>query len=282
MNTENRDYHISIMLDFNTPSYLKLESLFYLMNVADDESINSICKLLENDKCELVRHEAAFALGEMASGNSIEVLKKAYENDVSLVVKHECLMSLGTIGSINDIDFLKKKIFEEKYEISCSAKIALQRILQKDDFESNVRKYKTKYIEKIKDVKNTFQNDRIQILFQLMNIADDDSIQAIYWSLKNDVCRIVRHEAAFVLGEIGTKKAVKYLIDGLNNEKTAIVLHEGLFALGTAGNEDAVDFIRKYLDDNNYVISESARIAIDRIEKLKRPYSGKKYFENLD
>jgi HEAT repeat protein len=67
---------------------------------------------------------------------------------------------------------------------------------------------------------------------------------------------------------------------GIENEQTPIVIHEALFALGTSGNKKALEFIKKYENNENYVISESAKIALDRINLLKNPYSCKKYFEN--
>jgi HEAT repeat protein len=169
------------------------------MNIADEKSLDAIFKLLKDDNCELVRHEAAFALGETASYKAVKILKEAYENDESLVVKHECLMSLGTIGTKEDLIFLKDKIQNEKFEISCSAKIAQQRINQTKDFETDVKNNKKEYINKLKDNKNIDQNERIQILFQLMTIADEEALEAILKTLKKDLCRIVRNEAAFVL-----------------------------------------------------------------------------------
>ena len=135
---------------------------------------------------------------------------------------------------------------------------------------------------KLFDYKNSSQNDRIQILFQLMTIADEKSIDAIGKCLKEDICRIVRHEAAFVLGEIANQKAVEYLIDICKTEKTPIVIHEILFALGTTGNKLAIKFIQNYINDKNYVISESAKIALDRINLLKKPYKGPEHFKYLN
>lgn len=282
MTHKERDKQIRIMLNKETPSYQKLQSLFFLMNIADRESLNAINQLLKTDSCELVRHEAAFALGEMASNDSVKILKETFQNDNSSIVKHECLMSLGTIGTKNEIDFLEEQTSKKEFEISCSAKIAIQRIKQTEDYEKLVKQNKADFIKKLKNYNSTNQNERIQILFQLMNIADNEALFAIYETLKNDPCRIVRHEAAFVLGEIGTKKAVKLLKKGIENEQTPIVIHEALFALGTTGQKEALEIIKKYENNKNYVILESAKIAIDRINLLNNPYSGKKEYQYLN
>ncbi len=268
--------------NLKTPSYLKIESFFTLMNYADQDSLNALYFSLQNDPCELVRHEAAFALGECIADETRKILKEVFQKDSSIVVKHECLMSLGTIGTKEDLEFIKKQITNPLFEVSCSAKIAIDRINQNEDFEHNVKLNTSKYIVKLFDYKNSSQNDRIQILFQLMTIADEKSIDAIGKCLKEDICRIVRHEAAFVLGEIANQKAVEYLIYICKTEKTPIVIHEILFALGTTGNKLAIEFIQNYTNDKNYVISESAKIALDRINLLKKPYKGPEHFKYLN
>lgn len=275
-----RDEQISICLNHENSGAIRIQALFELMNLADERSLDALFDVLRNDPCELVRHEAAFVLGECISYKSIDVLRRVYENDDSLVVKHECLMSLGTIGRQEDIDFIKEKIDDKRFEVSCSAKIAIDRINQEDDFEDFEDKIDY-YIEKLADQKNTTQNERIQVLFHLMNVADVRSVDAIGKCLLEDICRVVRHEAGFVLGEIATDKAIYYLKEGVENDKTAIVVHECLFALGTTANREVLEFLEKYVDDKNYVISESARIAIDRIEKIQNPYRGPEHFEYL-
>lgn len=267
------------LLNNLTPNYKKIEIIFELMNIGDEQSLDILFEVIKKDFCELVRHEAIFALGEMGpSKKSLNFLKQTLEIDDSLVVKHECLMSIGTIGSKEDIFFLEQFIQDSKFEISCSAKIAIDRINQIEDFESDVKNNLEYYITKLFDYKNSNQNDRVQILFQLMRIGDEICLNAILKCLKEDPCRIVRHEAGFVLGEVGTQKAVEYMIKGLENETTPIVIHETLFALGTSGNKNSIKFISNFLINDNYVISESAKIALDRINYLENPYSGAKHF----
>lgn len=276
-----KDDSIKIVKNFKDyESYLRIENLFNLMNIADDDSMEAIYFSLKNDPCELVRHEAAFCLGETASFQARDVLINVLNSDdKSLVVIHECLMSLGTIGEEKDLDFIKTFLKDNRFEVKCSAQIAIDRILQKEDFETNVKIKKEEYILDLFNYKKSNQNRRIQILFQLMVIGDDDCIKAIYKCFIDDICRVVRHEAAFCLGEIATNLAVDLLIDAIKKEKTPIAIHEGLFALGTSGKREVLNFVEKYLDDENYVISQSALIAKQRIEILKNPYRGIENFK---
>lgn len=272
---------INIVKNFELyESYLRIENLFNLMNIADNDSMNAIYFSLKNDPCELVRHEAAFCLGETASLEARDVLIDVLKSDdKSLVVIHECLMSLGTIGEKNDLDFIKTFLTDNRFEVKCSAQIAIDRILQQEDFEKDIILKKEDYISELFDYKKSNQNRRIQILFQLMLIGDEHSTRAIYRCFIEDICRVVRHEAAFCLGEIASDLSVELLKDAISCEKTPIAIHEGLFALGTSGKKEVLSFIEKYLEHEDYVISQSALIAKQRIEILKNPYRGVDYFK---
>lgn len=276
-----RDFLIEILSNSEEKSYKKIQTMFELMNIADDKSLEAIFNVLKNDSCELVRHEAAFCLGEMSYEKASEVLKDSLENDDSLVVKHECLMSLGVIGNDDSLEVVEKYLNDERCLVSSSAQISKERIELKKEIILSYEN-KKELIEKLLDFENTSKNDRILIIFQLMNIADDECIEVLFKVLENDPCEIVRHEATFVLGDIGCDRCIYYLERGIENEKSSVVIHEGLFALGTTGNKGVIPFLTKYLDDENYIISESAKIAIDRVRLVDLPYSGKREFENLN
>lgn len=260
-------------------SYELIAEMFEKMNEGSDESVHFIKDISKNHPCPIVRHEAVFCIGETASKDSVEFLKKVLEEDSNYVVKHEALVAIGTLGSVKDIPFLEKHIGDEIPEISNSALVGIQRIKDSEEFLSDVKNNKEKYIEDLKDFSKETQNRRIQILFQLMLTPDEDSINAISFSLKNDPSTVVRHEAGFVLGEIGTLYAVEKMKEALEEEKSPIVIHETLFALGTSGKKEALETIEKFLDDKDYVIRESAKIARDRLIYLKNPYSGARHFK---
>lgn len=275
------DLLVSRLDETDVKSYEKIEIMFKLMNVADDKSLDAIFKVLRDDECELVRHEAAFCLGEMSSSRAVLVLKEVLGSDDSIVVKHECLMSLGTIGSLDDVSFIEKFLESEIEEINSSAKIAIERINQKEFFGVSDENFEF-YSARLLDPVNTCRNERIQIIFQLMRVSSDRAIDVLYDCLLNDPCPIVRHEAAFVLGEIGCTRSIFYLKDAIEKEKNPVVIHEALFALGTSGKKEILSFLENFLDDENYLISESSKIAIDRLNFLENPYSGKKEYDYLN
>lgn len=128
MKTLTRDEHISVLENLDSLQEERIQSLFQLMNIGDNESVNAIVKCLRNDPCEIVRHEAAFVLGETAAFSAIDELKKTIEEDKSGIVKHEALLALGTMADSSVIEYLKSKLDHRVKLVSESAKIALQRI----------------------------------------------------------------------------------------------------------------------------------------------------------
>ena len=129
--------------------------------------------------------------------------------------------------------------------------------------------------------KDSLQEERIQSLFQLMNVADEISLRAIYKCLREDPCEIVRHEAAFVLGETAAYDAIDELKRAVLEDPSGIVKHESLLALGTIAQDDVIDFLKSQLDSKVRLVSESAKIALQRIELEQTPYRGPDQFTHL-
>jgi len=230
----------------NQEKYKQIAEIFKLMNDVTDENLKKIMDIAKNNPCPIVRHEAIFALGEMGTPNIISFLEECARCDDNYAVIHEALISIGTLGSFEQIPFLKTFLTSPIEDISSSAKIAIERINQTKNFEKEVSRNKAHYINVLHDTKNTNRNDRIQILFQLMRIADVDSINAMLGSLQT--------------------------------EKAPIVLHEVLCALGTSKNKIALPIIESFLSHEDYLVRESAKIGMDRILHLKNPYSGARHF----
>ena len=263
-------------------SYKLIADLFDFMNDGSDESLNFIKDVSKNHSCPVVRHEAVYCLSEIPSSESIKFLKKLADEDESYVVKHEALVTLGTIGGTDEIPFLEKFTMDEIPEIVDSEKIGIQRIIDDFDYENEVVKNPEKFIVELKDFSSEKLNRRIQIIFQFMILGakgNRDATDAVYFSLANDPSTIVRHEAGYVLGEIGNEYAVELMGKALEKEKSPIVIHETLFALGTTGRKSALPIIERFLDADDYIVSESAQIGFDRITKLQNPYSGVRSFE---
>lgn len=278
MSQEFVEKHKEIIYNSKTPSAVLMESIFELMNEGSLESKEILFDIARNHKCELIRHETIFAIGEIGPDKDIrDFLKETLNVDSSIVVQHEALVVLGLLGVEEDRAFLEQFLEDERIEISQSAKVGIQRIGQKFDFYSEVLKdeeSEREFRNKLEDIQIVCENDRIQIMFQLMKHDTSENAQAIYKRFTQDPCPIVRHEAAFCLGEMSSDEAFSYLSKGVFEQEFPIAIHEALFALGTTGREEALEVLNQFIDNENYIISQSAVIGKEKIELVKNPYRG--------
>lgn len=110
------------------------------------------------------------------------------------------------------------------------------------------------------------KEERIQAAFHLENAVEDESIRKLGKGLFTDPSPIVRHEFAFSLGECGhLDLAAKYLMSAVENDKNIFVRHEAILALATLGKKEFIPFIKRFLNDKDEEMAESAEIALERI-----------------
>ena len=114
---------------------------------------------------------------------------------------------------------------------------------------------------------NKTEEERIQAAFHLENALDENSLKSLIKGLSNDPSPIVRHEFAFSLGETSHPNlAGPALMKAVEKDKSIFVRHEAILALATLGKPEFKEFIKKFLDDPEPEIAESAKIALQRIE----------------
>ncbi len=108
----------------------------------------------------------------------------------------------------------------------------------------------------------------------LADLGDEDVIEHISYVLLNDPNELVRHEAAFSLGQMGFRKGLPALIKAVENDPSMFVRHEAAIAIGVIGSEEGRDVLLKALNDKDREVRESAIIAlsnIDYISSIKQP-----------
>lgn len=104
---------------------------------------------------------------------------------------------------------------------------------------------------------------RMRALFALRNIGGHESVDALTNAF-NSESALLKHEIAYVLGQMQDPHAVPSLIDRLSDTtEDVMVRHEAAEALGAIGDMIAIDTLRKYQDDSEIVVAESCEVAID-------------------
>lgn len=99
----------------------------------------------------------------------------------------------------------------------------------------------------------------------LVDFGGEDKIQYIANVLKNDPNELVRHEAAFSLGQMGFSSGVSPLADATKNDPSLFVRHEAAIALGVIGSKEAKKILEGALNDPDKPVVESAVVALSNI-----------------
>lgn len=106
---------------------------------------------------------------------------------------------------------------------------------------------------------------RFRALFALKNIGGIRAIEAIGKAF-NDPSVLLKHELAYVLGQMKDIRAMPILNEVLADEsQDAMVRHEAAEALGAIGSKNSLPILEKYKQHELKAISETCEIAIDRI-----------------
>lgn len=117
-------------------SVIRTRVICILADISGVDAVDSISRVLENDKNALVRHEAAFSLGQLGYTAATAALSNAVKSDPSYFVRHEAAIALGVIGSEDARETLNEALKDESEEVRESAIIALANL----DYVSTIKR----------------------------------------------------------------------------------------------------------------------------------------------
>ena len=107
---------------------------------------------------------------------------------------------------------------------------------------------------------------RMRALFALRNMGGDDAVDALAAAFDSQSA-LLKHEIAYVLGQMQNNHAVPTLIERLSDSsEDLMVRHEAAEALGAIGDRTAIETLSRFVDDPEPVISESCEVALDLLE----------------
>lgn len=104
----------------------------------------------------------------------------------------------------------------------------------------------------------------------LVDFGGEDKVPHVAQVLKNDVNELVRHEAAFSLGQMCLSSCIPALADATLHDPSMFVRHEAAIALGVIGSKEAKAVLEKALNDPDRPVVESAVIALSNIEFMEK------------
>ena len=104
----------------------------------------------------------------------------------------------------------------------------------------------------------------------LVDFGGEDKVPFVAKVLKNDENELVRHEAAFSLGQMCYSSAIDPLVDATLNDPSMFVRHEAAIALGVVGSKESKSALEKALNDPDKPVVESAVVALSNIEFMEK------------
>ena len=104
----------------------------------------------------------------------------------------------------------------------------------------------------------------------LVDIGGEDKVPYIAKVLKNDPNELVRHEAAFSLGQMCYQSGILPLEDATKNDSSMFVRHEAAIALGVIGSQNSKETLEKALNDSEESVRDSAVVALSNLEFMDK------------
>ncbi|CAF2172892.1 unnamed protein product, partial [Brassica napus] len=273
------------LLDQSQPISERFRALFSLRNLKGPAPRNALI-LAARDSSNLLAHEAAFALGQMQDAEAVPALESVL-NDMSL---HPIAAeALGAIGLAGNAEILKRSlVFDPAQEVRETCELALKRIEElssTDDAEKNqsdtterspfmsvdpaapaaafssVHQLRQILLDETKGM-----YERYAALFALRNHGGEEAVSAIVDSLSADSA-LLRHEVAYVLGQLQNKAALETLSKILRDvNEHPMVRHEAAEALGSIADEQSIALLQEFSRDTEPLVSQSCEVALSMLE----------------
>lgn len=110
---------------------------------------------------------------------------------------------------------------------------------------------------------------RMRAVFALRNRGGADSIDALAAAFL-DPSALLRHELAYVMGQMGDAHALPALTRVLETPgEHVMVRHEAAEALGAIGDEAARPVLERFLHDAHPEVAESCEVALDLLDWMR-------------
>jgi deoxyhypusine monooxygenase len=107
---------------------------------------------------------------------------------------------------------------------------------------------------------------RMRAVFALRNIRTDESALALCKGFEASSA-LLRHEIAYVLGQMQNPVVLPHLIGVLSDENEHVMVrHEAAEAMGAIGDRNAIPTLEKFREHSQPEISESCVVALDLME----------------
>ncbi|KAJ4896126.1 Deoxyhypusine hydroxylase [Raphanus sativus] len=273
------------LVDQSQPISERFRALFSLRNLKGPGPRNALI-LASRDESNLLAHEAAFALGQMQDAEAVPALESVL-NDMSL---HPIAAeALGAIGLAGNAEILKKSlVLDPAQEVRETCELALKRIEELSNVDAEKEKELDtterspfmsvdpaapaaafSSVQQLREIlldETKGMYERYAALFALRNHGGEDAVSAIVDSLSANSA-LLRHEVAYVLGQLQNKAALATLSKILRDvNEHPMVRHEAAEALGSIADEQSIALLQEFSRDPEPIVSQSCEVALSMLE----------------
>lgn len=271
------------LLDETQPISERFRALFSLRNLRGPQPRHALI-LATRDPSNLLAHEAAFALGQMQDPDAVPALEQLLM-DLSLhpIVRHEAAEALGAIGMEGNVTLLEKTLASDPaQEVRETCELALRRIEQHKSVDNSVEAVSpflsvdpaapASDCSSVDDLREVLLDEekgmyeRYAALFALRNHGGDGAVTAIIDSLRAGSA-LLRHEVAYVLGQLQNKDASAALAEVLKDAREhPMVRHEAAEALGSIADSQSIELLEEFVKDPEPIVAQSCEVALSMLE----------------
>ncbi|KAF7818405.1 deoxyhypusine hydroxylase [Senna tora] len=286
---EKESLHCRFRIETNMYA-LRYNSAHTILNLSIYHNITEAEQ--RNSRCPLIQYEVKLCYGETKDKEKIKLTVNGLKStrDSSNLLAHEAafaLEALGAIGSDSNIPLLKNSLnLDPAQEVRETCELALQRIEHLKDAgscdelsASDVSPFKSvdpaapatscSSVDQLRKVlldEEKGMYERYAALFALRNDGGIDAVTAIIDSLGSKSA-LLRHEVAYVLGQLQDKAASAALSNILRDVKEhPMVRHEAAEALGSIADDHSVALLEEFVADPEPLVSQSCQVALSMLE----------------
>lgn len=204
----------------------KYRILFSLRNCANPSALDPLMYALR-DGSALFRHDVAFALGQRQDREAVQALIAVLNNGTeNSMVRHEAAEALGAIGTAECLQPLRDHETSDVQEVADTCVLARQRVeymaansVAEDcsQFQSVDPTPPLDGIMTCGEMRDTLVNEgndlflRYRALFSLRNQGGASAVEAMAECLKTSSSALLKHEIAYVLGQLQDPMSVACL-----------------------------------------------------------------------
>lgn len=254
-----------------TSMSFKMRNLFFLRSLETPEASLCIQKCLSGTSV-LLDHEVAYILGQMKQPNSVDFLVGMIENtSLNAIVRHEAVEALGNFEDASLIPLLEKYSNDESVIVRESVYLAIKKLLNYTNHENMKSRYGSRdpafpfegrFEEAVKMFRNGNLEEKYRALFYFRDLNTKEAVEVLAEGFR-DPSELLRHEVAYVFGQMENEHSVPYLRAVLDNPaEEDIVRHEAAEALGNIGNDECVDSLSKYVESEVQILRESVQVGL--------------------